>query len=100
MLHKHGFMVASVKYVEGIKAMAAKAGAPHKFNMTITLAFLSLIAERMHTTEHNAYSDFIQRNEDLMSKQVLEQWYSTDRLQSDLARSSFLLPDAASPILG
>jgi hypothetical protein len=92
MLHKYSFLTTSTKYAEAVKSMAIKAGEPQKFNLTITLAFLSIIAERVHTTEHNNFEEYIARNEDLMDRKVLEKWYSTERLQSDLARTQFLLP--------
>ena len=92
MLHKHGFLKTSAQYSETIQSIAAKAGVPEKFNLTITLAFLSLIAERIHSKEHSNFDEFIVRNEDLMSKSVLEKMYSAERLQSDLARKMFLLP--------
>lgn len=93
MLRSYDFMEASARYAEGLRFLATSAGAPDKFNATITLAFLSLIAERMRTTEHADYDGFISRNRDLLSKDVLEKWYTSERLRSDLARSVFLLPD-------
>ncbi len=92
MFHKYGFQSTSIKYAEAIESIAIKAGAPDKFNLTITLAFLSLIAERIHTTDHSSFDEFISRNEDLMSKGILGKLYSKERLQSDLARKMFLLP--------
>jgi len=94
MLRKYDFMDATVKYAENIKTIATKAGVPDKFNATITLAFMSLIAERMGTTRHADYDDFISQNQDLNSKDMLRKWYSPERLQSDLARNVFLMPDA------
>ena len=47
MLLRHEFLQASTKYAACINAIATRAGAAGKFNTTITLAFLSLIAERM-----------------------------------------------------
>jgi len=95
MLRKYDFMVAAAKYADNIRALADKAGARNKFNATITFAFMSLIAERMATTAHDGYEDFIARNRDLGSKQILSKWYAPERLQSDLARTIVLLPDAA-----
>jgi len=94
MLKSHDFIDATAKYAENIRSIAAKAGDPEKFNTTITFAFMSLIAERMATTEHKSYDEFIARNSDLKSKDVLRRWYSPDRLHSDEARRVFLLPDA------
>lgn len=95
MLHKYGFLDASAKYAEAINTIATKAGAPEKFNVTITLAFLSLIAERIHTTEQSSFEEFLAKNEDLLSKGILTRWYSTEQLNSDFARTHFLLPDRA-----
>ena len=94
MLCSYDFVEASAKYAANIKSIATKAGVPDKFNATITFAYLSLIAERMGTTRHANYDDFISRNPDLLSKDVLANWYSPERLRSDLAHSVFLMPDA------
>lgn len=94
MLRNYDFVDAAARYAGSIKSMAQKAGVPEKFNATITLAFLSLIAERMGTTRHSNFDDFIAGNPDLLSKDVLEKWYSPERLRSDLARAVFLMPDA------
>ena len=93
MLLRYDFLEATARYAAGLRSLAATAGVPEKFNATITLAFLSLIAERMRTTEHADYDDFIARNRDLLSKDLLGEWYSPERLRSDLARRVFLLPD-------
>ena len=94
MLRQHDFIEATARYAENIRSIAEKAGAHDKFNATITFAFMSLIAERMETTEHRDYDDFIARNADLKSKDILQKWYSPERLHSASARRVFLLPDA------
>lgn len=93
MLRTYDFIKAAARYSDSIKALAIQAGQPKKFNATITLAFLSLIAERMEAAGDLDYEDFIAGNPDLLSKDVLSRWYSPQRLRSDLARSVFLLPD-------
>jgi len=93
MLRRHDFLNASVKYSECINTIATRAGASQKFNTTITLAFLSLIAERMETTPHDTFDVFIEKNQDLLSKNILEKRYSSERLRSELARTVFLMPD-------
>ncbi len=94
MLGAYEFLEACSKYAANIRALAEKAGAPMKFNATITLAFMSLIAERMAARDYETYEDFISENGDLRSKTVLERWYSPERLNCDTARAVFLLPDA------
>ncbi|MEP5632206.1 MAG: hypothetical protein ABJP79_10035 [Tateyamaria sp.] len=95
LLGKYDFIDAAATYAKGIRALATKAGAPQKFNLTITYAFMSLIAEQLATKPHRGFKEFVSENPDLMSKSVLARWYTDDRLHSDNARSMFLLPKAA-----
>ena len=93
MLEKYDFIDASVRYASTIRAMAESVGVPEKYNVTITLAFMSLVAERM---AHSSYVDtdtFLASNSDLLDKDVLKIWYSPERINSALARSQLLLPD-------
>lgn len=97
LLRGHGFLEAATLCADGIRELAAAGGAPRKFNLTITLAFLSLIAERMTgtRTENRAgsFEAFLEANPDLASAEVLRSLYSSGRLGSEAARQTFLLPD-------
>jgi hypothetical protein len=93
MLQRHSFLDASTRYAEAINSIAIKAGAPEKFNVTITLAFMSLIAERLHQSKHANFEQFLELNEDLKSSRVLNRWYTKEQLKSDFARNHFLLPN-------
>ncbi len=95
LLQTYDFIDAAAIYAKGIRTLAAKAGAPDKFNLTITYAFMSLIAERMENTQVKGFDAFVSANPDLMSKMVLDRWYTDERLHSKLARGIFLLPSAA-----
>ncbi len=92
LLRKYDFIDAAAIYAKGIRTLAANAGAPMKFNLTITYAFMSLIAERMATHPTDGFDHFATENPDLLGKDVLGKWYTVDRLTSDIARSIFLLP--------
>jgi hypothetical protein len=93
MLQKYSFLDASTRYATAINTIATRAGAPEKFHMTITLAFLSLIAERAHTSSQSNIDEFLAQNPDLLSSNVLSQWYSDEQLKSELARTHFVLPN-------
>lgn len=93
MLGKYDFLQATARYGESLNAIATKAGAADKFNTTITIAFMGLIAERMSRCTTKNSGDFIAQNPDLLSGDILETHYSPERLKSDLARRVFLLPD-------
>lgn len=77
---------------EGIRALAVAAGAASKFNLTLTVAFMRLIAGRGREENFDA---FLMANSDLVSeaRTVLARHYSTKRLFCDTARSSWLPPD-------
>ncbi len=94
MLRKYDFIEATLNYGQSLNAIAIKAGAADKYNTTITVAFMSLIAERMAQVEDESYDAFIARNQDLLSKDILRRWYSPERLTSDRARQIFLMPDS------
>ncbi len=92
-LEEAPFFEALALFARGIQGAAARAGAADKFNATVTLGFLSLIAERRATGAYRDAQDFIQRNPDLCRKGALDRWYSPARLGTALARSVALLPD-------
>lgn len=94
MLRKYDFLEAAARYGVAIGTIASEAGKPDKYNVTITFAFMSLIAERMETNPSANCADFLAQNRELLSKNVLRSWYSPDRLTSDLARRVFLMPDS------
>ncbi|GHD99477.1 hypothetical protein U879_08140 [Defluviimonas sp. 20V17] len=95
LLRKYDFIDAAATYAKGLRAIAASAGAPEKFNLTITYAFLSLIAERLAASPDATFEAFVSQNPELLSKHLLEQWYGRERLRGPLARSVFLLPQGA-----
>ncbi|HAA90895.1 MAG: hypothetical protein CMM48_00370 [Rhodospirillaceae bacterium] len=95
MLRRYEFLDAVARYSKCISALAKKAGVAKKFNTTITLAFLSLIAERMDRSENDTFERFMEQNQDLLSSDLLKRWYTPDRLSSDLARAVFLMPNVA-----
>src|SRR6266403_6195693 len=56
MLRRHDFAETVWHFSRNLRAMAAKAGKPQAFNQTVTIAFLSLVAERFH--ESGGAADF------------------------------------------
>ena len=94
MLRTYPFLEAANRYAAAIETMAMRADAPDKFHLTVTLAFLSLIAERMASTETDDVEAFLANNPDLQSPGLLYRWYPKAQLKSDLARTVFVLPRA------
>jgi hypothetical protein len=95
MLSRYDFLEALTRYSQCINTIASAAGAAHKFNVTITLTFLSIVVARMRTTEHTNYAEFLKNNPEVLNTSVLKQWYSSDQLASELVRTVFLMPKAS-----
>ena len=93
MLQRYNFEQAALHYCGALRTMTAKAGKPMAFHQTITIAFLALIAERMQAAEHSDFASFAGANPDLIDKSALKRWYRPERLATDAARRTFLLPD-------
>ncbi len=95
MLHKYSYLDACTKYMKVIDVLAKSVGAHDKLNITITFAFLSLIAERIYEDQELEYEAFIAKNPDLLSRKALAKWYTKEEITSDFARTHFLLPSKA-----
>jgi hypothetical protein len=96
LLRRHDFAQAAHLYSRALRTMTQRAGRPEVFHQTITIAFLSLIAERMHAGKYADFAGFAASHPDLLDKSVLSRWYRPERLAADIARRSFVLPDPAS----
>lgn len=93
ILDKYDFFHACARYASTIQAMVESVGAPGKFNATITVAFMSVIAERKSQMEGVDFESFIAANLDLLDRNALRGWYTKERLNSPAARHQFLMPD-------
>jgi len=96
MLRRHDFAEVVLHYSRALRAMTARAGRPEAFHQTVTIAFLSLIAERLERRGHAAdFAAFLRANPELLEKSLLGRWYGPQRLASEAARRTFLLPEPA-----
>ena len=95
MLSRHDFPETVLHYSRALRTMAEKAGRPQAFHQTITIAFLSVIAERMDGGGAADFAAFAQANPDLLEKSVLRRWYRPEQLASEIARRTFVLPERA-----
>lgn len=93
MLRRHDFAESVLHYSRALRAMTQRAGRPEAFHQTLTIAFLSLIAERMENGANDDFAAFEQANPDLMEKSAVARCYRAERLASAAARRTFLLPD-------
>jgi hypothetical protein len=94
-VRKYGLPNALSEFTTAIKRFADAKGATGLYHETITWAFLLLIADRQARNPAADWDTFASANPDLLTwkPSILERYYSSDVLKSDLARRSFLMPD-------
>jgi hypothetical protein len=93
LLRRHDFACSVHRYSDALRTMTARAGKSHAFNQTVTIAFLSLIAERMELAAASDFASLVRAHPELLDPKLLSRWYRPGRLGSDAARRTFLMPD-------
>jgi hypothetical protein len=94
MLRRHDFAESVLGYSRALRAILARIGKPEAFHQTVTVAFLALVAERMDRCGEEAdFGALVSRFPELLDKSVLRRWYAPERLASEAARRSFVLPE-------
>ena len=93
-VRNHGMPAALAEFTTAIRRFADAKGATGLYHETITWAFLFLIAERQARCCAGSWEAFAAANPDLLvwKPSILERYYSSDTLKSDLARQVFVLP--------
>jgi hypothetical protein len=93
-LQDHGLLDAIARFTSALRALTVRLGAQAKYHETITWFFLIVIAERCAKTPSADWPSFRQHNADLLrDASILRRSYTAERLQSELARRQFVLPD-------
>ncbi len=75
LLRAHEFAEATLHYCNALRVITRNAGHPEAFNLTITLAFLALIAERMAAGAAEDFASFASAHPELFDKGLLARWY-------------------------
>jgi hypothetical protein len=84
------------RFAVSLKRYAKSVGAADLYHETITWTYLFLIRERMEQAPGLSWEEFAAANPDLFGdhRQLLRRYYREETLHSDLARRTFLMPDA------
>lgn len=97
-LRRYPFFQALWVVADGLQRLTARAGVPEKFNATITLASMSLIAERLARNPQVTADQLMESYPEVLSLHLIQSLYTPDRLTSDIARRTGLLPIATAAL--
>ena len=94
-VRRYGTAAAIVLVSDGIQGVARYAGAPHKYNATVSRAWVELVG---HHADHSNAADFdafAGEHSALLDKRLLTRFYRSTTLASDAARTGWVEPDVA-----
>lgn len=96
-LQQNGLAEAIPRFTAALRQLTLRAGAEAKYHETISWFFLIVIAERCAAVPNADWHTFRRHNADLLKDApFLRRCYLAERLQSQLAKQQFLLPDRQS----
>ena len=93
-LTRHGREETQRKLFEGLQRFAAAKGVPEKFHVTMTIAWLDLVDDaRTRHPEAPDPSALVTACPELLNRDALLRFYTSERLSSDEARQRWVPPD-------
>ena len=90
-LQKYELQESIARFCKALRALTKKLGVESKYHETISWFFMILIAERKAASED--WQAFKRRNTDLFAAPIISAYYSSELLESPLARTQFMMPD-------
>ena len=92
------FPTALARIRAAIRGYASRLGKAERYHETITVAYLALIQQHICLRgDGGGWSGFARENPELMQPDLLLHYYPRAQLQSQLARTVFVLPRPAWP---
>ena len=80
---------------DGIQGLARYAGAPQKYNATVSRAWVELVGHHAGQSDAADFGAFTDQHPALLNKRLLSHFYSSATLASAAARTSWVEPDLA-----
>lgn len=80
---------------EGIQRTTRYAGAPQKYNATVSRAWVELVGYHAGQTDTADFDSFAGQHTALLDKKLLTRFYRPSTLASDRARNGWVQPDLA-----
>jgi len=92
-LSAYPFEDASEKIKEGIIRFATSLGAIHIYHVSLTQAWVHLVALAMKKNLSSSFEEFIQQHPYLLDKSLPAKYYSQTTLSSEAAKTTWVAPD-------
>jgi hypothetical protein len=89
------FLEACIAMRDGLRNFAGAIGKAGLYHETITVAFMSALAERMAAAPGLRWEALLERHPELCERAFLERYYEPARLASDAARARLVLSERA-----
>ena len=80
---------------DGIQRTARYAGAPQKYNATVSRAWVELVDHHAAQPGADDFAAFTEQHPALLDKRLLSRFYRSATLASEAARTSWVEPDLA-----
>lgn len=87
------FLEACIAMRDGLRAFAARVGKAGLYHETVTVAFMSIVAERRAAAPGLGWEALLERHPELCDRALLERYYAPQRLASAAARACFVLDE-------
>ena len=94
-LERYSTLEALERFSRSLRKFAEAHGKSTLYNETVTWAYMLMIRERMARGSPRGWSEFRAANLDLLDRErdILKKYYTTETLQSALAKTTFVFPD-------
>jgi hypothetical protein len=90
-LGAHPFLEACIAMRDALRRYAAHIGKAGLYHETITVAFMSVVAERLAAEPGLSWQALLDRHPELCDRGLLERYYEPGRLASEAARARLVL---------
>ncbi|MGW5343423.1 hypothetical protein [Streptomyces sp. HUAS TT3] len=92
-VRRHGTGAAVDLVSDGIRRTARYAGAPQKYNATVSRAWVELVGHHADGTDTADFDAFAHRHPALLDKKLLTRYYHPATLAGTRARTGWVEPD-------
>ncbi|NGN69821.1 hypothetical protein G5C51_38775 [Streptomyces sp. A7024] len=94
-VRRYGTAAATELISDGIQRTARYAGAPQKYNATVSRAWVELVGHHAEETADTDFDAFAEQHPALLDKRLLTRFYHPATLASPEARTGWAEPDRA-----